>query len=367
MKQDTNIREIAGRFALKGEIEAVETHAGGHINDSFRLTLRQGAGALRFLLQRLNGLVFPDPPLVMENIRRVTAHLAASLEAENASDTGRRVLSLVPTTDGEPFFTDSHGDCWRLYPFIEDTRAVLSVTMPVEAEAGGQAFGAFQRRLADLPGPRLGETIPGFHDTPLRFDALEQAAQEDSCGRAETARADIQYALSQRSAAPELLEAWRAGRIPERVVHNDAKISNVLLDRESGKGLCVVDLDTVMPGLSLYDFGDMVRSMTSSAAEDEADPEGAEVSLSLFEALAGGYLDQMGPLLVPDERALLVTSGQLITLEVGVRFLADYLTGDTYFRTDRPDHNLLRCRVQFAHHRSLVRSAPVLERIVGKA
>lgn len=367
MNQKTDIREIAGRFALEGEIEAVETYAGGHINDSYRLTVGRGGGTARYLLQRLNRQVFPDPPQVMENIRWATVHLAASLEAEDATDAGRRVLSLVPAADGDPFVTDSQGDCWRLYPFIEETRTILSVTTQAEAEQGGRAFGEFQRRLADFRGPRLGETIAGFHDTPQRFAALERAAGEDSCGRAGMARTEIGYALSQRSAAPVLLEARREDRIPERVVHNDAKISNVLFDRETGEGLCVVDLDTVMPGLSLYDFGDMVRTMTSPAAEDEVDPAGAEVSLRLFQALTGGYLDQMGPLLVPDERALLVTSGLLITLEIGVRFLTDFLRGDTYFRTSRPDHNLLRCRSQFAHHRSLVRAAPELERLVKKA
>jgi len=366
MKLETNVREIVCRFALEGVIETVETHAGGHINDSFRLTVRRVNGTARYLLQRLNGRVFSDPPQVMENIRRVTAHLAASLEAEGVLDAGRRLLTLVPATDSGSHVTDSQGDCWRLYPFIEETRTLLSVTRPAEAEAGGRAFGQFQRRLADFPRPRLAETIAGFHDTPLRYDALELAVSEDLSGRAGTARAEIEYAFSQRCLAPVLLEAWREGRIPERVVHNDAKISNVLFDRESGEGLCVVDLDTVMPGLSLFDFGDMVRTMTSLAAEDEADPPGAEVSLPLFEALTGGYLSEMGPLLVPDERALLVTSGRLITLEIGVRFLTDYLCGDTYFRTDRPDHNLLRCRSQFAHHRSLVSAAPELERIVSR-
>ncbi len=360
----TDVKEIAGRFALHGGIESAETHAGGHINDSWRLTVRRSDGIVRFLLQRINGKVFPEPHLVLDNIRRVTEHLVASLEADGVPDAGRRVPALVLSTEGDPFVTDNQGDSWRLYPFIEGTRTVMSVSTPAEAEEGGRAFGAFQRRLSDLPGPRLGETLAGFHDTPRRFDALELAAREDPCGRAGMARRDIEYALGQRSAAPVLLEAWRAGRIPERVVHNDAKTSNVLFDRETGEGLCVVDLDTVMPGLALYDFGDMVRTMTSTAAEDEAQSAGAGVSLPFFEALAGGYLSEMGPLLVPGERALLVTSGQLITLEIGVRFLTDYLCGDTYFRTSRPDHNLLRCRAQFAHHRSLLRAAPELERIV---
>ncbi len=366
MNMESDVREIAARFALQGEIETVEPHAGGHINDSFRLTVRRPDGTSRYLLQRLNSSVFADQALVMDNIRRVTTHLARSLEAEEAADAGRRVLSLVQARDGAPFIRDGEGDCWRLYSFIPGTRTILAVTMPAEAEAGGRAFGEFQRRLADLPGPRLGETIAGFHDTPRRFADLQRAVEADLCGRAGETRAELDYAMGQRAAAPVLLEALRTDLLPERAVHNDAKISNVLLDRWSGAGICVVDLDTVMPGTALFDFGDMVRTMTSYAAEDEADPAGGGVDLELFESLAGGYLAEMGPLLTTEERALLVTSGRLITLEIGIRFLTDYLCGDTYFRTNRPDHNLLRCRAQFAHHRSLVRAAPELERIVSR-
>jgi Ser/Thr protein kinase RdoA (MazF antagonist) len=239
---------------------------------------------------------------------------------------------------------------------------VLSVSSPTEAEAGGRAFGAFQRRLADLPGPRLHETIAGFHDTPRRYADLEAAVEDDAFGRAAAAREEIGYAMGHRDTAGALLEARRQGRVPERVVHNDAKISNVLFDRKSGEGLCVVDLDTVMPGLSLFDFGDMVRTMTSRAAEDDDGPD-AGVDPALFEALAGGYLSEMGPLLTAGERELLVASGRLITLEIGVRFLTDFLLGDVYFRTAHPEHNLKRCRAQLARHRSLTEAAPALQRL----
>jgi len=360
----TDARAIFGRFAKPGEVISVEPLPGGHINDSFRVSLRRGGHVTRLLLQRINGEVFPDPQAVMENITRVAAHLAASLEAEGISDLERRVLVPLPAADGRGYVMDAGGSCWRLYPFIEGIRTILSVTTPAEAEAGGRAFGEYQRRLADLPGPRLVETIVRFHDTPLRFAALERAVAEDSHDRVGSAGVEIDYALEQRGTAAVLLDAHRTGTVPERVVHNDAKISNVLLDQQTGEGLCVVDLDTVMPGLSLFDFGDMVRTMTSPAAEDAGDPAGAEVSLSLFRALAGGYLAEMGPLLTPGERALLVTSGRLITLEIGVRFLTDYLCGDNYFHTDHPEQNLHRCRVQFAHHRSQVLAAPELERLV---
>jgi len=356
------VPEILARFVLADGAAGAVPHPGGHINDSWLVTVDHPGQAGRWLLQRINGSVFPDPPAVMENITRVTGHLARALEAEGRSDAGRRVLSPVPARDGGTFVRDDRGDCWRLYRFIEGARSVLSVSSPADAEAGGRAYGEFQRRLVDLPGPRLHETIAAFHDTPRRFADLEVAVAADAHHRAAAARDEISYALGHRDTAGVLLEARRQGRVPERVVHNDAKISNVLFDRESGEGLCVVDLDTVMPGLSLFDFGDMVRTMTSRADED--DPYAGGVDHELFRSLAGGYLLEMGPLLTAGERELLVVSGQLITLEIGVRFLTDFLCGDTYFRTGHPEQNLMRCRAQFAHHRSLSGAATELQRLV---
>ena len=211
----------------------------------------------------------------------------------------------------------------------------------------------FQSLLADLPPPRLHETIPDFHNTPLRLEALEGAVQADACGRVATAGREIACALDNRALAGALLDAHKRGAIPERVVHNDAKLSNVLFDQSTGDTLCVVDLDTVMPGLTLYDFGDMVRSMTCTAAEDERDLRRVVVQMPLFTALARGYLEAAGPFLLPAERDHLVTAGKLITLEQGVRFLTDYLRGDTYYKTNCPGQNLDRCRAQFALLRSI--------------
>lgn len=362
MSGKAELRKVLSRFDLESGPVDASPHPGGHINDSWLVTIGRPDGAVRGLLQRVNGSVFPDPPALMDNISRVVGHLARSLAAEGVPDAGRRVLSLVPARDGGTFIRDGLGDCWRLYRFIEGARNLLAVTSPAEAEAGGRAFGEFQRRLADLPGPRLHESIAGFHDTPRRYADLERAVEADAFDRAAAAREEIGYAMGRRGDAGVLLEARRQGRVPERVVHNDAKISNVLFDGESGEGLCVVDLDTVMPGLSLYDFGDMVRTMTGRAAEDDAGTD-AGVDPVLFEALAGGYLSEMGPLLTAGERGLLVASGQLITLEIGVRFLTDFLRGDAYFRTAHPEHNLQRCRAQFAHHRSLTEAAPALQRL----
>lgn len=356
------LEAVARQFAVEGKLTSVEPFRGGHINDSFLVTYRQGDGSARFLLQRINEAVFSAPALVMDNIQRVTCHLAQRLKALGVPDVNRRVLTLVQTNEQQPCYRADPRSHWRLYEFIECTRVHSTVETPDQAEQAGRVLGVFQRLLADLSGPRLHETIPGFHDTPSRFVALERVVQADPRGRAAEARREIECAFLHRSLAGVLLDLHRAGEIPERVVHNDAKISNVLFDRETGEALCIVDLDTVMPGLALYDFGDMVRSMTCPAPEDEADLSRAEVRMPLFEALVRGYLEAAAPFLTPAERANLVTAGKLITLEQGVRFLTDFLQGDTYYRTQRPNQNLDRCRTQFKlvesiiqHERQMVR------------
>lgn len=359
------VADIARRFAVTGKLIAADPFTGGHINDSHLLTYQREKHTVRFLLQRINDAVFPKPALVMDNIQRVTAHIAKALASQGVHDIGRRVLTLVPTHAGEPYHRDVDGSYWRLYPFIESTRVHARVETAEQARQAGRAFGAFQRLLEDLPDPRLHETIPDFHNTPLRFDALEQAVQADACNRAAAAKAQIDFAARHRVLAGLLLGLQQRGEIPERIVHNDAKISNVLFDQATGEALCVTDLDTVMPGLALYDFGDMVRSMTCAAAEDETDLSKVEVQMPLFEALARGYLEAAGEFLTPAEREQLVFAGKLITLEQGVRFLADFLNGDTYYKTQRPKHNLDRCRTQFRLVESIGRHEALMNRFVG--
>jgi aminoglycoside phosphotransferase (APT) family kinase protein len=360
---EPTIAAVARSFAVDGELTACEPFAGGHINDSYRLTWRTERGSARYLLQRVNPAVFRDPVSLMENISRVTMHMRARLEARNEPDIDRRGLRFVLTRDGVFLYRDRSGACWRLCRFIEHARVYATVRSPKHAEQAGRAFGEFQHLLADLPSPRLHETIPDFHTTPLRFSALDHAIAADACGRVALAQTEIDSVLARRSLATVLLDLQQAGAIPERIVHNDAKLSNVLLDAATGQALCVVDLDTIMPGLSLYDFGDMVRTMTSPTAEDERDLSLVEVQPPLFAALAGGYLATAGPFLNPVERAHLVTAGQLITLEQAVRFLTDYLSGDTYYKTQRPGQNLDRCRTQLKLVDSLERQDAVLRRV----
>ncbi|MEW6252419.1 MAG: aminoglycoside phosphotransferase family protein [Planctomycetota bacterium] len=374
MEAENRLSEVvrmAAEFAVPGRLVAHAPFAGGHINDSYVLSYApeshgppstdSTSDRRRYLLQRINARVFPRPILLMENMARVTAHVAERLRARGVADALRRVLTLVPTHAGAPYAISTAGECWRMLVFIEDARSCLEVGDPVQAEAAARAFGEFQCLLADLPGPRLHETILGFHDTPARLAALERAVATDACGRVAAAAQEIDACLSRRALAGVLVDLHRRGVIPERIVHNDAKIANVLFDVATGAALCVIDLDTVGPGLSLYDFGDMVRSMSCTAAEDEPDCAKMAVAPELFAALARGYRDGAGDLLGPAELDHFVTAGQLITYEQALRFLTDYLCGDTYYRTARAGHNLERCRTQLALLESLERHQAELE------
>ena len=351
--------EIAGRFALPGAVVGVEPFHGGHINDSWILT----AGGERFLLQRVNPRVFPRGDLVMENVARVTALLARGVDG--TPDAHRRALRLVPTADGAHSWADGEGARWRVFPFIERSVSRERAESPEDAHRAARAFGELQRALATLGPPRLHETIPGFHDTPRRVAALERAARADAAGRLAAARAEVADALGSAPLARALADRQASRELPERVAHNDAKMSNVLLDARTGAALCVVDLDTVMPGLALHDFGDMARSMSSDAAEDEPDPSRVSVVAERFAALAQGYQAGAGDLLSRAERGLLVTAARVITYEQAVRFLTDWLEGDVYYKTSRPGHNLERARAQLALLAAFTRSERELSRLAA--
>jgi Ser/Thr protein kinase RdoA (MazF antagonist) len=277
----------------------------------------------------------------MENVQRVTAHLAAKVAGE--PDASRRVLTLISSRDGAAYFRDEIDNIWRAYIFIENARGYDAVESPAQALSAAKAFGRFQKLLADLPAPRLNDTIPDFHHTPKRFATLEETILDDVANRAKSARGEIQFALRHKAICSVLLSA----KLPERVTHNDTKFNNVLIDDATGEGICVIDLDTVMPGLVLYDFGDMVRTTTSPAKEDERDLSKVTMQFPMFEALARGYLSSAAEFLTPAEKKFLPFSGKLITFETGIRFLTDYLAGDTYFKVHREGHNLDRCRTQF--------------------
>ncbi len=359
-----DLRKASSGFVIPGDFVGGIPYGTGHINDTFQLTFDQAGTPLHYTLQRLNTNIFRDPDGLMENVQRVTSHAHANLRAAGAPDASRRALRLLPTRDGGVLHRDDEGNAWRCYYFIEKCSTYDIVDSPRKAFEAARAFGRFLGLLADMPGKRLNETIPDFHHTPKRYAALHEAIAKDIKGRAAGVRAEIDYALSLESEAGRLVSLMQSGDLPERATHNDTKINNVLLDDATGEGICVIDLDTLMPGSSLYDFGDMVRSATLNIAEDSTDYRQATCRRDIFEALARGFLEAGGDFLNATERANMTFGGMLMTLECGVRFLTDYLSGDVYFKIRRPEHNLDRCRTQFGLVRSILEQHDELQGFV---
>jgi aminoglycoside phosphotransferase (APT) family kinase protein len=331
-----------------GALRSAVPYGNGHINQTYLLEREHAGAPVRYILQRINGRVFQDPVRLVQNVANVTRHIRARLEASGTADLARRVMTLVPALDGAPFHRDAQDQVWRCCEFVEGARSCDAMETPEQAYQAARAFGSFQALLADYQGPPLFETIPDFHHTRSRFEALRRAIAADPRNRAARAAREIRAALEREALADSLLALKERGILPERITHNDTKLNNVLLDERTGEGLCVLDLDTVMPGLSLYDFGDMVRTATNPVAEDAPGVERVQVQVPLFQALARGYLEGTGGLLLPAERERLVLAGQLITFEQAIRFLTDFLQGDTYYPVRRPEHNLDRARTQFA-------------------
>ena len=359
-----DLRAIGARFHVHGTLRAAAPHGSGHINETYAATYDQAGRDVRYIHQRINDRVFREPERLMDNVSRVLAHAAARLAGQ--PDASRRTLTLVPARDGRPFVVDAEGAVWRTYLFVERARTYDIVETPAQAEAAARAFGQFQALLADLPGARLHDTIPDFHHTRRRFDAFAAAVDADPCNRAAGAREEIAFAMAREPVVDRLLTAAAAGELPERVTHNDTKLNNVMIDEATGEALCVVDLDTTMPGLVAYDFGDMVRTATNAAAEDDPDPARVHSRPEMFEAIARGYLSTAGAFLSASEIATLAFGGTLIAFEQAIRFLGDHLRGDTYYRISHPGHNLQRARAQFALVASLEQQLDRHERIVGQ-
>lgn len=348
------------QFALIGEFVSAAPYGSGHINDTFVVLQDVGAARpRRYIAQRINDRIFKNVPALMDNVRRVTTHLTAK-----AGPAGRQ-LTLIPARTGEACARDAHGGWWRFYDFIEDAHTVDRVTNEAEAREAARAFGDFQAQLADLPGGRLHETIPNFHHTRSRFENFRRALQADVVGRAADVRPEVEFAFSREADADVLLNLLAQGAVSERVTHNDTKINNVMLDDTTRRAVAVIDLDTVMPGLPLYDFGEMMRTSASTTLEDDPDAANMRLDLRLFEVLVEGYLSSaVGTVLNATERAHLGFAGQLMAYENGLRFLTDYLQGDTYYKIKHPRHNLDRTRTQFALVRSIIAQTPAMDRIL---
>lgn len=364
--QEKQLQDISRQFQIYGEILHAETLKIGHINETYSATYSQGGTRVRYIHQKINRTVFKNPAKVMDNVMRVTTHIRKRLEAQNVHDITRRALIVIPTRDGRSYFLDNDQGVWRTFLFIEGVETFEAVQSPDQAFEAGRAFGEFQRLLVDLPGARLVETIPDFHNTRKRFLALQQALEKDHYNRAKEAMAEINFALQHEPIVDVILKGMAKGTIPERTTHNDTKFNNVMLDVLTGEAMCIVDLDTVMPGCALYDFGDMVRTTTSPTLEDELDLSKIRMQMPMFKRLAEGYLSTAGRFLTKPEKAHIAFSGKLITFELGLRFLTDFLSGDNYFRIHRPGHNLDRCRTQFKLVESIERQEEAMQKFVNR-
>jgi hypothetical protein len=359
-----DLNRVFSQFAISGDFVRAQFLKVGHINDTYLVDAVNQTEKGQFIFQRINHFVFHDPERLMSNFEKITRHIRSKLENIQGRDPDRETLNLLYSRSGRCFYRSSEGDYWRAYRFVANAHIINVATRPEEAYEAGRAFGCFQKLLSDLDAASLHETIPFFHHTPRRFARFKEVLAADVCGRAAEARDAVAFALEREPMTAVITAALADRRIPLRITHNDTKINNVLFDDVTRKAICVIDLDTTMPGSSLYDFGDMIRTTTSFAAEDERDLAKVRLEKEMFRALADGYLAEAGDFLTPEEIDLLVFSGRLITYTIGLRFLTDFLEGDVYFRIHRPGQNLDRARAQFGLVRSMEEQAEAMERCI---
>lgn len=337
-----NYIKTANKFALTGNITNIEGYGCGHINNTF---LVKTDADREYILQRINTAVFKDPHKLMNNMVRVTSYLRNEIE-KAGGDPEREVLNIIPTHDGASFLTEN--DCaWRMLSFVRDSVTLQAASSPKDFYYAGKAFGRFTGQLNDFPANTLHETIANFHNTPSRYNDFESTVAADVCKRAEYVLPEIEFVRKRKAFCSLFTDKISDGSLPLRVTHNDTKLNNVLFDKKTLLPVAVVDLDTVMPGLSLYDFGDAIRFGSNPSDEDEKDLSKVYCDLALFEAFTRGFLEECGDLLTDEELDMLPYAGKMMTLECGMRFLADHIAGDVYFKIHRDDHNLDRCRTQF--------------------
>ncbi len=359
------IMEVISKFEFDGTFEECIPFGSGHINDTFLLTYTTAEGMKYSILQRMNKSVFANPEELMENVKGVTSWLRKKIQ-ENGGDVERETLNLVSDKEGHPYYKDSMGEYWRVYLFIENATCFDLVENENDFYQSAVAFGHFQRLLADYPAETLHETIKDFHNTVVRFQNFCKSVETDVCGRAADVQKEIQFVMEREKLAHVLCDLQAEGKLPLRVTHNDTKLNNVMIDDQTGKAICVIDLDTVMPGLSANDFGDSIRFGATTAAEDERDLSKVHFDLHLYEVFVKGFIEGCGGALTELEMEMLPMGAILMTFECGMRFLADHLEGDHYFKIHRENHNLDRCRTQFKLVSEMEDKLPEMKAIVEK-
>ena len=362
----TQKAEAIAHFQYEGRLIQDVPFGNGHINDTYLLTFEvKRMGILKVILQKMNKNVFKNPVELMENILGVTSYLREKI-IKKGGDPDRETLNVIPALDGKPYYQDSFGDYWRSYIFITDAVSYDLVEKPEDFYESAVAFGKFQEMLADYPAETLHETIKDFHDTKKRFQTLKNAIEKDSRHRAASVKEEIAFAFQHEYLANVFGELLAKGEVPLRVTHNDTKLNNVMIDLETGRGICVVDLDTVMPGLAMNDFGDSIRFGASTALEDEKDLSKVSCDMELYEIYVKGFLESCGDKLSAKEIEMLPMGAKVMTYECGIRFLTDYLEGDHYFKIDREEHNLDRCRTQFKLVADMEQKWDTMQTIVKK-
>ena len=365
METSNKVHEAIDGFKLPSELKECIRYGSGHINDTYRLTYETPQGTKRYILQRMSKSIFKKPVELMENGSGVTAWLRKKI-IENGGDPERETLTLVKSNDGLPYFVDSTGEYLRVYLFIEGATSYDAVKDDNDFYQSAVAFGHFQRLLADYPAETLHKTIKDFHNTPDRLEKFKKAVAEDICGRAASVQKEIDFILEREELTHALYDLQLDGRLPLRVTHNDTKLNNIMIDDETGKAICVIDLDTVMPGLTANDFGDSIRFGASTALEDEQDLSKVSCDLHLFDVYARGFIEGCGGALTDLEIDMLPMGAILMTFENGIRFLTDHLEGDHYFHIHREGHNLDRCRTQLTLVKDMQEKLPQMNAIIQK-
>ncbi|MBC8619507.1 MULTISPECIES: phosphotransferase enzyme family protein [Parabacteroides] len=356
-KTKEELLNILDQFTLAEKVVSAEPFGNGHINDTLKVTNEKGE--IKYVLQRINHLIFTNVDMLQSNINTVTTHIREKLEAKGENDIDRKVLTFLPTKDGKPYYFD--GDSyWRVCLFIPNSKSYEEVTPELSYEAG-KAFGDFQSMLSDLPEGSLGETIPNFHNMEFRLQQFHDAVKANAAGRLEEVK-DLIEEVEKRAEAMCIQERlYREGKLQKRTNHCDTKVNNMMFDADTDKVLCVIDLDTVMPGFVLSDIGDFIRTGANTGAEDDENLDNVNVNMDIFKAYTRGYMETAKAFLSPLEISLLPYGGRLLTYMQTVRFLTDYINGDTYYKIHSPKHNLIRTKAQFKLLQSLEEHAEEMD------